>query len=372
MEIVTIVKFISLIVAAGFAVLGTTTDYKKEGQVTKYGRVAIIGVILSGLLSSVLLGMEESKKVTDKKIADNDKLDAQLDQTTGISSDVGKSLDEQQKVLRTTSDVQVGQQRVLINTLRSLMPIRRSEFAIRYTVKYPLDAEEFRSYRRRVETTVNERFPTDLGISGNDLKVFFNRDRDTQVMQRIVVYGDSPLLPDSSVAEKKAAFLLQLYDPSFFVYANTASLVDIVSSRKLPDLIFFASKGSDASFNYSLQGTVGERNPPFYRQEILFDYRAGQEGIYLTVSTNKFGSWSDNGKIAGAVDLRNALLNIEYQNFFGSDGSRYQTPEFKELSIFIGDGYTRQFVIPLKKCKPSSDKYAYRTSCRLEASEIPL
>jgi hypothetical protein len=75
--LLTIVKFTSLILAAAFAILGTTTDYKQDGKVTKWGRVAIIGVIVSGLLSSILLGLEERNKKVEKDKTDKEKLEAQ-------------------------------------------------------------------------------------------------------------------------------------------------------------------------------------------------------------------------------------------------------------------------------------------------------
>ena len=75
MEITAIVKLISLVLAAAFAILGTLTSYKNDdGNVTRWGRLAIIGVIVSGLLSAVLLGFEESIKLADKIKTDNEKI----------------------------------------------------------------------------------------------------------------------------------------------------------------------------------------------------------------------------------------------------------------------------------------------------------
>jgi hypothetical protein len=41
----------SLLAAAGFGLLGLLTDYKKDGRITRWGKVAAGGIVLSAVLS---------------------------------------------------------------------------------------------------------------------------------------------------------------------------------------------------------------------------------------------------------------------------------------------------------------------------------
>lgn len=91
--LLTIVKFTSLILAAAFAILGTVTDYKVDGKVTKWGRVAIIGVVVSGLLSSILLGLEERNKAAEKDKTDKAKIE-DLNKANQEKEDLYKRFDD--------------------------------------------------------------------------------------------------------------------------------------------------------------------------------------------------------------------------------------------------------------------------------------
>lgn len=80
-NIITVVKFIALACAGGFSILGAMTESKRNGKVTRWGRVAIIGVILSTLFSVSLLGLEQKALAERKRKADDERLAAQIQAT---------------------------------------------------------------------------------------------------------------------------------------------------------------------------------------------------------------------------------------------------------------------------------------------------
>ncbi|MCM3904168.1 MAG: hypothetical protein ND866_20890 [Pyrinomonadaceae bacterium] len=140
---VTLIKFIALACAGGFSILGVMTDFKKEGRVTRWGRIAIIGVVLSSLFSVALLGLEqkslaESRRKADleRKAADDQaakeredanqkfadtvqRLEAiresvngsleqtarNLEQTTLVATDVKRSIKEQSRIVAQTGGI---------------------------------------------------------------------------------------------------------------------------------------------------------------------------------------------------------------------------------------------------------------------------
>ena len=102
-----IVKFISLALAAGFAILGTTTDYKKKGKITKWGRIAIIGVVISGLVSVVILGIEESTKAQEKRDSTAKSHDADIkanEEKKALNQQFDSLVSKAEENIRTTSE----------------------------------------------------------------------------------------------------------------------------------------------------------------------------------------------------------------------------------------------------------------------------
>ena len=80
-NIITVVKFIALACAGGFSILGAMTESKRNGKLTRWGRVAVIGVILSTLFSVALLGLEQKALADRKRKEDDQRLAAQIQAT---------------------------------------------------------------------------------------------------------------------------------------------------------------------------------------------------------------------------------------------------------------------------------------------------
>src|SRR4051812_25439800 len=65
-----ILKAVSMVATGVFGVIGILTNYKdKDGKVTKWGRVAITGILLSASISLVLYALESAKATEGAKEA---------------------------------------------------------------------------------------------------------------------------------------------------------------------------------------------------------------------------------------------------------------------------------------------------------------
>jgi len=70
-NIISALKIISMLGAAGFGALALLTEYKDKStnQITKWGRIALVGIVLTAVFSIVLHKLEanEAKKSAEKQ-----------------------------------------------------------------------------------------------------------------------------------------------------------------------------------------------------------------------------------------------------------------------------------------------------------------
>ncbi len=340
MEITSILKLISLLVAAGFAILGTTVDYKKEGQVTKWGRIAIIGVIVSGLISAVLLGVEETNKVEAKRIAekaDNDKkqeLNIQfsnlvekaeknintttetLNKTDKVARNFEQSVTDQKNLMTQTQDISGGvdksveqqgnilsqirgqlslQQKTLQKTegieqkqglvARLLFPFGRVHMS--YQVKFPLDTPKFQHFLEILEANARSNIKNPA-VKIEGMRIF--QGLEEKKIERINLSMDSPYFSIIANTEpKEVADLLTrgLLDMNFFKTeehpeAQKADLsIRLVTWGRLKDLRSETSGLEEAGLSQSVQVAV------------IFPTWRPDKGIYIDIKTNLIAT--DNG-----------------------------------------------------------------------------
>ncbi len=98
-----VLKAVSMVATGAFGVIGILTDYKEDnGQVTKWGKIAIVGILLSATLSLVLYGFESEKTTHDAVEAKHqyeetkNKLDAALADSSRLMSLQRTSLSKSQ------------------------------------------------------------------------------------------------------------------------------------------------------------------------------------------------------------------------------------------------------------------------------------
>ena len=125
-----VIKIAAFISTGIFGVLGTIRDSKdKKGNVTRWGRIAVAGVIISGLISASTLFAEEAVKNAEKQKTDAKNLAAQqalnlkfeelvtkasenigktdevLIKTKGVAEEVQRSVGVQEEIVKTQAGV---------------------------------------------------------------------------------------------------------------------------------------------------------------------------------------------------------------------------------------------------------------------------
>jgi hypothetical protein len=75
-SLIAILQVLSILAAAGFAALALLTDYKKDGRITRHGRWAVLGIVLSALLSlatqwaSAAVDRDKDRRASGEKAAE--------------------------------------------------------------------------------------------------------------------------------------------------------------------------------------------------------------------------------------------------------------------------------------------------------------
>lgn len=403
MEITSILKLISLLLAAGFAILGTTVDYKKEGQVTKWGRIAIIGVIVSGLLSSILLGMEETNKAAAQKKAAAEKVRAEekaneekaelnnqfqnlvtkaednigkteetlgktnevaqdvqqsvtdqknlMAQTQTISGGVDKTVVQQQKTFQKTQDLQKQQGAVLQNTLRVLNSFK--QFKVNYVMIFPTEMPKFQHFLTNLKTYAlthplkeNE---SELRASGNMVILSPNGEDGKEMLYLVSMWTDSPYFSkiketeDEDIANILTKSLLEMY----FVKVKPRS----ADGFDLKIQTGAWGRTEDLEKEIPQDSAKSPFNSQFFK--IVVNYvenpRSGnsEKGIYITASTNIITEWEDeNHKIQSFADLPDTEMSIMIPC-----GAK-----FKFFDLKTGDNYGTTYSLPGMQFKYESDR----------------
>lgn len=117
LDTIAIIKLLSVIVTAAFTILGIMTDYKKDGKVTLWGRVAAIGATLSLLFSALLLGLEQkqiaaaNRTALEEKRQANEKFDTLLKRVEDNVQGTGQTLTQTREIadgVKTSVGTQAG------------------------------------------------------------------------------------------------------------------------------------------------------------------------------------------------------------------------------------------------------------------------
>lgn len=147
---VEIIDAISPLVTLGFGIYAATTDTKpKDGKFSSQGRIALWGLIISGLITLIVkLGglygkIENDRKLATAALKSAQDRDSTIHAQTVFQDSVAKSLknsladlsnikNASKTTLNSLSDVAVDQRTTLLNTRRSLNPLLPVEIALSY------------------------------------------------------------------------------------------------------------------------------------------------------------------------------------------------------------------------------------------------
>jgi hypothetical protein len=108
-----VLKFAALITGGIFAAIGLLTDYRdKNGVVTKWGRIALFGIVLSTIIGAGTQAIESYR-----------------DRDAGLKNDAANRKSEEQT------------QHLLAQVRRAIYPLR--DIALHFVIAYPTDAPSF-------------------------------------------------------------------------------------------------------------------------------------------------------------------------------------------------------------------------------------
>ena len=203
MDFYSVLKVISLMATGFFGIIGVFTKYKHDnGKVTVWGKIAVVGVLLSTFLSLALYGLEsvkatkgaveakyqyeETTKKLDVALSDSNRLlklqRLNLDKSRTLEGRLMVSANDLEVIARESRDIQVRQadsfavqqslqeseNHIHLWELRTSLPL--TPLTIFYVQTFSMDRPEFRSYVERLKARIGEdlkRSPTvdewDLG-----------------------------------------------------------------------------------------------------------------------------------------------------------------------------------------------------------------
>jgi hypothetical protein len=337
-----ILKITSLIATAVFGALGLLTQYKDDqGKITRWGRTAIAGILLSSGFSLGLYILETSKakaaaeKAKSEAEATSEVLKNILSKAQTTAAGLEQTLDQQRRNLERSDYIAVGMEDSLaaqrlvlsgnktilsgvtnsvkkqgelltLNTgtlnevTRGLYPIK--DVTIGYWISVPTDHVQLKSYIDRFDrelTALLPRLTFDTRISW--IRGGTGEEGGGRRYQSFDFAADAPLAPSRTserlaftilgYSEVELEFFKQPIDPS--IYRETGAFR---TSRITPDLRLSVSGG----FSSGLSG------------EHLIEYNVKSRQFRLIAHklTSDAQYWDSTGKILGIPDLLGAQMIV--------------------------------------------------------------
>ena len=366
-----LLKVTLMIATGGFAALGLLTKYRDDqGTITKAGKIALAGILLTLGFSLGLYALETSraKAAADKARAEADAtaktlqsilVNAQstadqqrrsLNETNRLKAGLDKTLEQQQSVLS-------GNQRILggvtdtlerqselfrLNTgtlnqvSRGLYPIKN--VTITYSIRIPIEHALLKAYRERFEREVNSLLPS---LNGPGIHPWLT-NQDGSV-RRFEFSSQSTLAPRGDSEQVAYALLLNSSLQVEF-YRTPIKLQD------RPVIIgLLEERSHDPDLIFKINGNL-------ITQTHLIDYDLESKDLVLKSRERAADPffWHSSAKIVGLTDLlgaqmfvvmpRYANLNDETLNEdYGTIGKLF---ELQSLSMTLSDGHRLVFMGP--------------------------
>ena len=384
-----------MIATGAFGALGLLTKYKDDqGKITKWGKIALGGILISSVISLSLYIIETSKaktaaikaqieaKATAEKLETilvNAQLTAEqqkrsLEETNILKSGLEKALDRSDYIAKGMENSLAAQQSVLVgnrkilggvtNTVqkqgellslntstlnevnRGLYPIK--DVRISYSVRVPMDHIQVKGYIKRFEEQVNSLLDRKNNRLGFEEEVIGN---DGNV--NIFWFGiKSPLAPDIS-NEHLAYWLLDYFKIELWFFKTPINPIDIhpriYGAPKQPDL------------KLSVSASLHDGN-----QKIEYRVKSKQFALDARRLLSDPQNWESTGKIVGIPDLIGSQMFVilPFDRESGADVSinKYlheiqKQFELEDLFIELSDG--RRFSFTGKDLEKQVDEEGY-------------
>lgn len=371
-----LLKITSIIAAGLFGALGLLTNHKDEtGKVTRWGRIALGGILLSSSISVILYALETSKA---KAAADKAKAEAnataQLLQN--ILTNAQMTADQQKRTLDETNVLKLGLEETL---KQQRLNLQRSDYIAKGMESSLVTQQSVLSGNERILGGVTSTIEKQGKILGQTTTTLYDTQRLLQPLGEIQVsfrldIGTSPNT-SSYLAHLREEFkraaqkfsktaavdagqgIVVQPDGSIFIGAGSPLLPQFKSKEDFLKLVpfyinFYRAKVTPSMWNgpfkpppgsVALQTTdglviadYGTRPGPtpdlqlhvlaadhsyeglrsdFDRGENLtIKYRPDTDSFSLEGSYIKAGTWFDNGGITSVLDLPGSTLVVEFLN----------------------------------------------------------
>jgi hypothetical protein len=237
-------KFLGLFLAGVFGILGVLTEYRdEEGKITKWGRRAVIGTIVSTMVAFISQGLEFQMQAQEQHEA-NEKSLKQAQANTALLEQLSRAVD----------------------------PL--NSFEVWAWVGVDFNTPELAAYGNRVSQAINEALksakPEDRYLKNGI--VVTSRESDFGKILSVAINPTSPSFPNERT-EPVAYYLVRYLDISFRF--KKASLPSPAGEPPIPDLeidVGTADEPSSVALTYNvekkqfeIEATSMQANSEFWR-----------------------------------------------------------------------------------------------------------
>jgi hypothetical protein len=342
-----LLKITSLIATAVFGGLGLLTKYKDdEGKITRWGKIALGGIIISSIVSLTLYLLETNKAkaraideqakatATAQKLemistnaqmtAEQQKrsleetntlrlgLDTSLKRSDEIAQGMNNSLEIQQSVLTgnqrifdgvtSTLQKQTDLSKLNTNALNEISRVvhQLKDVKISYELRVP-DHAKLQRYRERVAKELAH-----LSFVTQPSWIIGSVSGDT--VERWYFSQQAPVAPDRTT-ESLAYTTVQCPDVELQFFKTPKAPNDVVQipGRIVPDLRIYA-------FRFSLQDVKDQQfGRQVYRHAIGFDVATKRLRLQGRNFSSEHDDWYTNGTIIGLPDLLGAQMFVFFR-----------------------------------------------------------
>lgn len=265
-------KIIGTALSGAFGLLGLLTDFRDPStkRITRWGKVAFWGIILSTIIALVSQVLESAKATRDAR-ASSEATQAQLKKSDIILREVDR-------------------------TLNPLVDVR-----ISYWMRVPLDDPEMAEYKQRLEKGV-EQIVANHAANRTDPRFGSPAKlRQGKVLQ-VYVPVTSPLFPQRAETIPYYVLAFSGLHLQFFIKPLGISAFEIADPAKFPT--------PDLEMQVNSFGPLESSNS----YQLLYDLETHTLQISAYGLPSDSDSWHSDGKILSSVDLANVQLAAVIDN----------------------------------------------------------
>lgn len=309
-----ILKFAAILLTGILAVIGLLVDYKDErGKITKWGRRALIAVIISSLVATFTQGIEVYKQRRDAKEAD-----ARRQEENQINN------------------------KLLTEISRAVYPL--VDLNVTASANFPLTHPDLKGYFQRLDKGARACTQSSNSKQCAGLDPFMSVDENDKTQPiGAIISQKSPLFP-MAASEKLARRMMSVFGVEMRIFKTPIDLNEYSKGdeREEPDF-HFRVRADEVSSTYMF----AESNIELYAER-------------MKVDRNDLNS---NGSITSITDLSNAQMFIYFYDYdTGDDNIDYpyleveQGAELRSMLLYIGN---RKFPIEGFKKLPNTKYPTY-------------